>query len=356
MTTPPASSPMCSRQPSLPLAVKIYLRLACALALGAPIFTGPIQAQMAFADIASADHALAGNAPAYQALQAGRVEDAAILLRATLATNPSDAVAHQLLCRVAYAQEQADLAISQCEQAVASDPANSDHRLWLGRAYGMKARHAGPIAGFTLARKVQASFARAVELNPANVPALNDLGEYDVSAPSIVGGGDDKARALAARMMPHFPAAAHHLLARIAASDKDLATAESEFKQEVAVQRSPDAWIDLAHFYQTHERPDDALAAVKSAIAVDRAHDAVMVDAASILTAAHRDPDLAERCLRAYLASSAQSDAAPAFKVHLQLSRLLTARGDTAEAHKEIETASALAPQFTRGARSAKGS
>jgi len=315
-----------------------------------------LQAQMTFADVASAGRMLAGDASAYRALQEGRVEDAATLLRATLAADPSDATAHQLLCRVAYAQNQAEAAIAQCGLAVSSDPSNSDHQLWLGRAYGMKARRAGPIAGFTLARKVQASFARAVELDPNNVAALNDLGEYYVAAPFIVGGGNDKAKALAARMMPRFPAAAHRLLARMADAENDPTTAESEFKKAVAVQKSPEAWIDLAHFYQSHERPDDAVAAVRSAIAADRAHDAVLVDAASILTASQRDPDLAERCLRDYLESRATSDAAPVFKVHLQLSRLLAARGDSEDAHKEIETATALAPAFTRRARSAQGS
>jgi tetratricopeptide (TPR) repeat protein len=290
----------------------------------------------------------------------GRVGDAATLLRATLAANPSDALAHQLLCRVFYAQDADDDAIHECELAVSTAPPNapqsSDHSLWLGRAYGLKARHAGPIAGFTLARKVQASFARAVELDPTNVPALNDLGEYDVSAPFIVGGGIDKAQALAAQIMPRFPEAAHHLLARIAVANNNLATAESEFRQEVAVQHSAEAWIDLAHFYQTHHRPDDALAAIKSALAAERTHGPVLVDAASILTAAHRDPDLAERCLRDYLASHAKSDAAPAFKVHLQLSRLLTARGDTSGASREVAAAAALAPAFAaRGARPAQG-
>jgi tetratricopeptide (TPR) repeat protein len=312
------------------------------------------------ADLTPSDRALAGNAPAYHALQEGRVGDAASLLRATLAGNPSDALAHQLLCRVYYAQDDADEAIHECELAVADAPANapqsSDHSLWLGRAYGMKARRAGPIAGFTLARRVQASFARAVELDPANVAALNDLGEYDVSAPFIVGGGIDKAQALAARMMPRFPEAAHHLLARIAAANNGLATAESEFRQEIAVQHSAEAWIDLAHFYQTHQRPDDALAAIKSALAADRTHGPVLVDAASILTAAHRDPDLAERCLRDYLASHAKSDAAPAFKVHLQLGRLLTARGDANGASREVAAAAALAPGFAaRGTRPAQG-
>jgi tetratricopeptide (TPR) repeat protein len=324
-----------------------------------PLFVGPALAQSPGADAASIDRALANDAPAYHALQEGRVEDAAAMLRATLAANPSDATARQLLCRVFYAQDEADDAIHECELAAASTTANnsqaSDSHLWLGRAYGMKARHAGPIAGFTLARKVQSNFARAVELTPSNVAALNDLGEYYVAAPFIVGGGMDKAHALATRMMPSFPAAAHRLLARIADDDNNLATAESEFKRAVAVQGSPEAWIDLAQFYQTHARPDDASSAVKSGIAADRTHGPVLVDAASILTAAHREPSLAERCLRDYLSSHAKSDAAPAFKVHLQLSRLLAKRGDTRGASREAEAAAALAPTFARTARPAQG-
>jgi tetratricopeptide (TPR) repeat protein len=349
----PHSSQVPARQSSRPPFAHAGV-LASVLVLGL-VTVRPLCAQKTFADLASAGHALAGDAPAYRALQEGRVEDAASLLRAALAVNPSDATAHQLLCRVAYAQNQADSAVAQCELAVSSEPSNSDHRLWLGRAYGLKARRAGPIAGFSLARKVQASFARAVELDPNNVAALNDLGEYYVAAPFIVGGGNDKARSLASSIMPRFPAAAHRMLARIADDDNDPSTAESEFKKAVAVQGAPEAWIDLAHFYQAHLRPDEALAAIKSVIAADRARDAALVDAASILTAADRDPDLAEHCLRDYLASRATSDAAPVFKVHLQLSRLLAARGDTANAHKEVETAASLAPAFIRNARYPQG-
>lgn len=286
------------------------------------------------------------------------MEDAAALLRATIAANPADSYAHQLLCRVYYAQEMADQAIHECQlaagSAIAPREEASDDQLWLGRAYGMKAERAGPIAGFKLARKVQASFARAVDLNPDNVAALNDLGEYDVDAPFIVGGGMDKAQLLANRMMPRFPAAAHRLLARMADSENDLPTAEAEFKRAVAAAGTPEAWIDLAQFYQTRKRPDDALAAIRSALAVDRAHGPALVDAASILSAAHRAPDLAERCLRDYLASRAKSDAAPAFKAHLQLSRLLAARGSSEEAAREIGAAQELAPNYARSVHQAQ--
>jgi len=282
----------------------------------------------------------------------GRVQDAEALLRAAISTNSADSYSHQLLCRVYYAQEMADPAIRECEAAAASTTAareeSSDSNLWLGRAYGMKAQHAGPFAGFKLARKVQARFTRATELNPNNVAAFNDLGEYDVDAPFIVGGGTDKAQLLVDRIMPRFPAAAHRLLARMADAGNDLPTAEAEFKRAIAAGGSAEAWIDLAQFYQARKRPDDALTAIHSALAADRTHSPVLVDAASILTKAHSAPDLAERCLRDYLASHAKSDAAPAFKVHLQLSRLLTARGNTEEAAREKDAATALAPDFVR--------
>ena len=333
--------------------------LALSLLFASQILARPLHAEALFADLLAADRALGPNAAAFHALQEGRVDDAANLLRATLAANSSDALAHQLLCRVFYAQDEADDAIRQCELAVSTAPVGSDQasddNLWLGRAYGMKARHAGPIAGFTLARKVEASFSRAVELNPASAAAINDLGEYYVDAPFVVGGGADRARALAARTMPRFPGAAHLLLARIAVSDNHLAVAESEFKQAIAADRTTDAWIDLAQFYQIQARPDDALAAIKSALAVDRTHGPALVDAASILTKVNRAPDLAERCLRDYLASHAKSDAAPAFKVHLQLAKLLVARKDVPDANREIAAAAALAAAYTRNARSTQG-
>jgi tetratricopeptide (TPR) repeat protein len=348
-----------SRPGSHKLGALLCAALTLGLVLGGPIFSVALRAEVRTAEVAASDRALGANAAAYRALQEGRSDDASSLLGATLAVNPADATARQLLCRVYYAQDEADEAIHQCELAVSTTPPNSDQasdsELWLGRAYGMKARHAGPIAGFTLARKVRASFSRAVELNPGNVAALNDLGEYYVAAPFLIGGGSDKAHALAARMMPRFPGAAHRLLARLADANNDLSTAESEFRQAVAAERSPDAWIDLAQFYQTHARPDDALAAIKSGLAADRSHGPVLVDAASILTKAQRAPDLAERCLRDYLSSRAKSDAAPAFKVHLQLGRLLAARGDSPGAQREVAAAAALAPAFTRSSRTAQG-
>ncbi len=318
------------------------------------------------------DAALAVDAPADRALQEGRVDDAAALLHATLAANPGDAFAHQLLCRVYYAQDMVDRAIHECELAVSSVVAGnyqasaqaSDAQLWLGRAYGSKAEHANPIQSYWLAKKVRAAFERAVELNPNNVAAVSDLGEFYIAAPTFLGGGLDRARALAARTMPRYPTTAHRLLALIALDGKDIKAAEVEFKKATdsahEARVAAQAWIDLARLYAQHDRPDEAVRAVRSAVAADRSGDrpadSAVVDAATILTGADREPQLAERLLRDYLASPMKSDAAPAFKVHLQLSQLLLHRGDIASAHSEIAAAAALAAGFARSSRLAQGS
>jgi tetratricopeptide (TPR) repeat protein len=279
-------------------------------------------------------------------LQQGRVDEATVTLRQVLATEPGDAQAHQLLCRIYYAQEMADSAIHECELAVSNAPASSDDQIWLGRAYGFKASHASPFTALGLAVKVRVAFERAVQLDPENVQAMSDLGEFYVAAPSIIGGGLDKARALAARMQPHFPAQAHRLLALIAEKKKQNSIAEAEFSNAIAAGRTPEAYIDLGNFYERHNQLDKMFDALQAGVDADRRKGPALVDAASILTAAHRSPELAESLLRAYLASSAKTDEAPAFKVHLQLGDLLAHRGDLAGAHREYAAALALASNY----------
>ena len=304
---------------------------------------------------AKADGDSQNTARANSALQQGRVDNAASILKSNLATQPKDALSHQLLCRVFYAQEMADPAIHECELAVYNNPANSENHLWLGRAYGMKASHANPVAAFVLARKVRDEFERSVQLDPQAPRPASDLGEYYISAPPIVGGGADKAQALIARIEPRFPMYSHRLRAMLAEKNGDDATAEKEFKNATAVSNAPPAWIDLAAFYQRHARPDQAIAAIQSALA-SSPQDAVLVDAASILSDAHRSPELAEHLLMDYLNSPAKTDEAPAFKVHLQLGQLLAHRGDASGAHSHFAAALALASSYPPALKAVQGS
>lgn len=288
-------------------------------------------------------------------LKQGRVDEAAIMLNQILSAQPHDARAHQLLCRVYYAQDMADSAVHQCEQATSDDPSNSDYQMWLGRAYGLKASQANMLTAFAVAKKVHVAFEQAVQLNPSNVQAMSDLGQFYVSAPGIVGGGIDKARALVPKIMSRSPQKAHRLLAMIAKKKSDPTTAEAEYKSAIAAGKAPEAWVDLGQFYQENSQPDKAVAALESSVQANRAQNSSLVDAASILSDLHRRPELAERLLRDYLASPAKTDDAPTFKVHLQLGDLLKQHGDIAGARQQYAAAFALASNFGPARKAVQG-
>lgn len=290
-----------------------------------------------------------------QLLSQGRVDEAADILKGVLGKQPHNAQAHQLLCRISYAQDWGDAAVRECELAT-QDAASSANQMWLGRAYGLKASQANMLSAFGIAKKVHTAFERAVEIDAANVEAMSDLGQFYVNAPGIVGGGVDRAQELAGRLLPRSAARGHRLLGQIASKRNDTGTAESEFKAAIAAAKSPEAWIDLAIFYQTHGQPDKAVAALHSSIEANRQKNAALVDVASILSDLKREPELAEKCLRDYLASPAKSEQAPAFKVHVQLGNLLKQRGDTEGAKAEYAAALAMASKFAPAIKAQQGS
>lgn len=290
-------------------------------------------------------------------LNAGRADDALQTLASALAGNPADAEAHNLRCRVLYEEEQWDSAIADCEAAVQAAPGESNFHLWLGRAYGQKADRSSLVSAYKLARKVDAEFQRAVQLDPRNVAALSDLGEFDVDAPAIVGGGINRAQALVPQLEAVNSAAAFTLRAHIAESQRDYASAESDFKAAIARSpQPPSAWMDLASFYRRRGRIDDMVSAVHTGASLDRRHGAALVDGASNLMLAHREPQTAIAWLREYLRSSAQSEDAPVFVVRAKLAELLASEGDNAGAQEQRAAVHAIASGYRIAAKGASAS
>ena len=285
--------------------------------------------------------------PVRSALNQGRADEALQALDTTLAQDASDAEAHNLRCRVYYQEEQWNRAIADCEAAVRLDPSSSNYHLWLGRAYGQKAEHVPRVVAFRLARKVSAEFQRAARLDPNNTDALADLGEYDVEAPGVVGGGVSHAEALVTQLSAVSPSAALDLQARIAESRHDYVAAESFYKSAIAQSVYPaGAWMDLASFYRRRGRLDDMSAAAHTGASLDRRHGPALVDGASTLTEAHREPQVAIQWLQLYLNSHAQTEDAPSFAVRAKLAELLADEGDTIGAQQQLATVHALASDY----------
>jgi len=305
-----------------------------------------LTAPSAFADASLA----AANAD----LQAGKADEAVALLNEALKSDPKNAEANNLLCRVQYTLQQFDQAAAQCQKAIDLDPQNARYHLWLGRATGERASRASFLSAFSLAKKTRQEFETAVKLDPRDAEALTDLGEFYIEAPGAVGGGMDKAEGAAKQLETVDAVRGHVFRAEIAEKNKNLAVAEQELKAALAVPASGPshpafAWMALASFYRRRERWSEMEAAVKSgqaAAAHDRRSAVALFNGASILTRASRQPQLAIDLYQAYLASPDKTEEAPAFDAMVRLAKLLSQTGDQAGAQRQRAAALALAHDY----------
>lgn len=280
------------------------------------------------------------------ALQSGAADDA----QALLSSLPASPIVHNLRCRLQFALEHFDAAANECEQAIYGDGQNSDYHMWFGRALGEKAERASFMTAFSLAKKVCAEFEMAVRLDGKNAPALADMGEYYSSAPSIVGGGVDKAVRVASQLDAVDLARAHELRGRIAEAQKDYGTAEREFKQAIAASDHPAfQWMTLASYYRRREQWSELDLAVDSGIKAaerDKRAAVALFNGASVLSRANRNLSLSAKMLEDYLASSSLTEEAPAFVAYTRLARIKNQLGDKAGAQQARSRALALAHDY----------
>ena len=249
---------------------------------------------------------------AKEMLAAGRIDDAVAELNGRLATTPSDAESSNLLCRAYYALEEWDRAESSCRKAISLDAENSRYHLWLGRVYGEKADRANFLAAASLAVKVRGELEHAVQLNPKNLDARFDLAEFYIEAPSIMGGGEQKARAQAQAIALLNPAREHWVYARIAEQKKEVATAEREYREFVEVSNGDaEAWLNLALFLRRQARLDEMEQAIVRLGQTQAYKGAGLVEGSGLLYRTSRNFPLAAELLQRYLGGE-PVEAAPA--------------------------------------------
>ena len=123
--------------------------------------------------------------------------EAEAAFRALAAENPRHVNALIHLGRLAMRARKTDDALRHFQSAVELEPNNSVALGELGGAYGSKAQNAGLIEKASLAGKSRKAMERAVELDPNNADARSGLVQFYAQAPSMMGGGMDKAHAQA---------------------------------------------------------------------------------------------------------------------------------------------------------------
>ena len=188
------------------------------------------------------------------------------------------------------------------------DPNNSVYVHWLGRAYGRRAETSNPLLAPGLASKARQYFERAVELDPKNEEALNDLFDYYLQAPGFLGGGVDKAEALARKIQAVSPAEYFFAQAQLADKKKQYDTAEEQLRRAMALApRQVGRVIDLAKYLAKRGRYQESEAAFQQAEKLAPHSPKLMFEKAHSYIQQKRNLDEARDLLEKYL----QSDLSP---------------------------------------------
>jgi len=275
-------------------------------------------------------------------------------LNVRLQSAPNDAELHHQLSKIYFHLKKWDASISQGERGVALAPNKSDYWMWLGRAYGEKADNTNFLSAFGLAKKACSSFEKAVSTDPTNIPALTDLAEFYASAPSIVGGGTDKARQTAQRLAPLDQAKAHWVYAKIAQHDKDYGTAERELKEAIRLSGNGAYWLNLGYLYSTLQRWNDMDYAIDQGLGSKKRPVEAYYNAATDYLHVGRNLPKAADLMRKYLAVGIENDEAPLFEAHYMLGQILEKQGDRSGAAAEYRNALALASNYQPAADALK--
>jgi tetratricopeptide (TPR) repeat protein len=247
-------------------------------------------------------------------------------LETALSEGTPTAAGYGLIGRDYFMLGEQKKAIDAFQKALALEPNSSEYNLWLGRAYGRKAETANPLLAPSIASKARQYFERAVQLDPANEEALNDLFEYYLEAPGFLGGGFDKALDVAKRIRQINPAEYYFAEAQVAERRKEYNTAEEHLRRALALApRQVGRVLDLASYLAKMGRYKESDAAFQEAERLAPNSPKVLFARAHTYVETRRNLDQAKRLLEQYLRSNLTPDDPP----REEATRLLKRCGST---------------------------
>lgn len=219
---------------------------------------------------------------------------------------------YELAGKCWYRLENYKKATEALEKATAADPRNADYWEWLGKAYGKRAETSSFLTAPSYASRTRQYFERAVELDPQNLEALDDLFSYYLDAPGILGGGVAKAAALSERVRALDPAKYHSMQARLAEKRKQFAPAEQFWRR--AAELAPNQVgrvVDLAKFFARQGRYSESETAFDRAAQMAPQQPDRKFEQARTYIRSGRNLGVARKLLQEYLQSPLTPDDPP---------------------------------------------
>jgi Flp pilus assembly protein TadD len=226
-------------------------------------------------------------------------------LEVLLPLSGKDADAYQLIGQSHFMLADYRKATDAFEKALALEPRKSELHHWMGRTWGRRAETSSILTAPGYASKARQSFERAVQVDPANQEAVNDLFQYYLEAPGFLGGGIHKAEALARHIASLDEAEGHYAQAQLDEKRKQYKRAEAHLRRaaELAPKQAGRV-LDLARYLANRGRvpESDAMFTEASKIAPDSPR--VLFARAEVYILQRRNLADARRLLELYLKSA----------------------------------------------------
>jgi Flp pilus assembly protein TadD len=201
-------------------------------------------------------------------------------------------------------------AVESFEKVLAVSPRSSEAQLWLGRTWGRRAE--GSPMAVIYAGRVRECFEKAVALDPQNHEAKNDLFDFYLNAPGMMGGGTDKAEAAARSIATERPAESEFEEAQVAEKRNDSAAAERHLRRAMELAPTePGRVVDLGRWLAKHGRLEESDRLFDQAEKLAPGKPGVLFAEAKTYIENHRNAEKARRLLQSYLQASLTPDDPP---------------------------------------------
>lgn len=244
-------------------------------------------------------------------------------------------------------REQFAAAIPLLEKCVAGEPGNSKFHQWLGRALGLEAARNGIVSGAMSIRKVRAELERAIELDPLNLEARQDIAIMYRALPGFLGGSNAKAADQIAFIRRHDPALAAQLDGDFLAAEKKYDAALTAYNESAKLNPRAMIHVRISLVHQQRKEWENAFAALERALALDSNHPLALYQVGRTAALSGQQLDRGEKCLRTYIAMPVREELEnPSLAAaHFRLGNILEKKGNPAGAREEYETALRIDPK-----------
>ena len=294
-----------------------------------------------------------GSSRGVQLFQSGDWAKAKAEFSGDVRRDDRDARAHFYLGRLALIDNDPDAAAEHLRRAVELEDAASDYHLWYGKAMIQQVMRAqNPL----LAMAVKTQLERAASLDGRNIDARDALVDFYSMAPTMMGGGADKARAQAEAISQLNAMRGHFALGRLAVRSKDSTAVEREMNAAIAL--APDtlpAYSALANWYVSQKEWPKAFATLDRYVQRRPDDPYGLYGIGRLAATTGQELDRGERGLRAFLAKPPKKAANPAISLaYLRLAQVLDHEGRSADARGAYQRALELDPRNEEARKAVK--